>query len=760
MNVNKDNKTNHSSISTQEPTFQEYLTIFIRGKWIIIITFIVSLAGVILYTKLTDPLFKASSTIIINTRFAESPLFLNVVMGTERNLVMNELEILKSRPLAELVAQKLLVQKIIDSTSRKNIQVILPPKEQQGKQKYASLEHVIQRLMLSVDLEALPGTDVIQITASSKDPEEAALIANYYGQSAYEMNLYTSRAKSRMFREFLEKELMTRKQALTDAEDSLSKFMQSHGIISLDQETSSLVSQASNLEAQRSETDISLQSMTKTLESYIEQFSQQETNVAKVIGEANDPYISRLQEQLAALEVQRDVTIAQNPASIGKDVYNQKLKEIDSQIANLRSKLKERTNEFLQSLLPGGQSGSDQRDPAGYLKQIKQKILETQIDIQTLKAKRKALDDALQQFEGRFANLPLRAVDYTRLQRSKLTNEQLYNTVQERFNEATINEQSQFGYIEFIDRAKIPDSPAKPKLLLNILLGIVFGIGLGVVIVLIKEKIELRIRNAGDLKRDGFSVLGTIMSMDEELKLLKKKSLDEQEKPSFDPRLITITSPFSASAESYRHLRTNLMYKRDESVLKSILITSSKPQEGKTTVCANLSVAFAQMQKNTVVIDADLRRPNLHNFFTMSKEPGLSDYLSGEMEIEQIINKTKVENLDFIGSGNIFDNPSELLASGRMLGFLDRMKKQYDIVILDSSPVLADTDPLIISTLVDTVVVITMAEFTRLGELRQSMELLGGVRGKVPGLIVNNFNFHWSHGIAYGYSGYGYYSSK
>jgi polysaccharide biosynthesis transport protein len=714
----------------------------------------------ILYTKLTDPVFKANSTIIVNTRMAESSMFMNVVMGTERNLVMNELEILKSRPLAELVAKKLLEQKVVDSIRGNPILVIQPPKEYNGNEKYASLGEVVQRLMYAVDLEALPGTDVIQITASSKDRQEAALIADLYGQSAYEKNLYTSRAKSRMFREFLERELMARKKALTEAEDSLSTFMRDHGIISLDQETTGLINQSASLEGQRNETDIELQSKSKTLETYLDQFSKQESNVAKVIGEANDPYISRLQEQLATLEVQRDVTVAQNPSSVGKEVYNQRLKEIDDQISSLRTKLNERTNEFLQSLLPSGESGSDQRDPASYLKQMKQKIIEAQIDIQTLKAKRKALDEALKEYEDKFAKLPSKTVDYARLQRAKVTDEQLYSTVQERFNEATINEQSQFGYIEFINRAEIPDAPAKPKVMLNIILGVGLGLGLGVILVLVKEKIELRIRTVDDLKRENFSVLGTIISMDEELKKLKKKSDENPEEITTDPRLIAITSPFSASAESFRHLRTNLLFKRQDETLKTILVTSSKPQEGKTTVSANLAVAFAQMQKKVLAIDSDLRRPNLHNYFSVVKEPGFSDLLSGSVSFESVIRKTSVEHLDIICGGTIIDNPSEVLASIRMREILEQFKSQYDIVLFDSSPILADTDPLIISTLVDMVVVITSAGVTRLGELKQAMELLGGVRRKVPGLVVNNFNFHWSHGIAYGYSGYGYYGKN
>jgi len=759
--VKNEGKHKDWSGSHYELTIMDYLLIILRGKWIILVTCIVVLGGMILYTKSIQPQYVATSRILINTRLAEAPQFLNVVMGNARTLVMNELEILKSKQLAEHVAKKLLAKQFFDSVSKKPIRIVHQIDENGIRPELASVNQVVYRLIGSVDLEPTPGTDVIEITATSPDPQEAALIANAYGESAYELNLFTSRSKSRALREFLENQLAIRQAALKQAEDTLRRYMQLSGVVSLDQETSSLVRQIADLEARRDETEISLQSANKKLESYTEQLSQQEVNVAKVIGEANDPYITMLQEELARLEVQRDVTVAQNPLAVGQNIYNEQLNKLDNQISSLREKLRQRTTEFLQSVLPSGTgTGSDQRDPAGYLKQIKQQIIETQVEIQSLNARRKALDEALKQYENRFAKIPLTSIELARLQRVKLSNEELCDNLQQKFNDATINEQSQFGYIEFIDEASIPVSPAKPKVMLNIILGFGLGLGLGIVIVFIKERMDVRIYSTEELKREGYSVVGVIMRMDREVKILDKKSEVNQPESIVNNHLILITSPFSACAESYRHLRTNLLYaKRDES-MKSILVTSSKPKEGKTTTTANIGVSFSQVGKKVLLIDADMRKPSLYKFFKAPDKPGLSDLLLGKVTADEVIKQTGIDNLEIINCGEIIPDTAEQLGSKKMQEFIREMKTKYDVIVIDSPPVLASTDASIIATLTETILVVTSFGYTRLKELNEAVELIVNVKGKLPAVVLNNFNLNRVYGMRYGYTGVGYYRTK
>lgn len=732
-------------LKSREPSLQEFLGILFRGKWLILILTSLGLAGGFLYTFFTPPLYKTSSTILVNSRMANASLFLDVVVGAERNLAQNELEVLQSRELAERVAQKLVTWQFVDSISRQPIKIIQAPEDEDYPSPILPVEKIAEKLSGAVEFEPVPETDVITIIAGSSTPAEAVLLANTYADEAYQLNLTNSRVKSKLFREFLGEQLHERGKALAEVEDSLRDYMRREGIIALDLETSSLVNQLSTLESQRDDIEVRLKGLNQNLTAYREQAKSQESDVAKVMAGANDPYIRLLQDQLARLEVQRDVTVSQNPTSVGKEVYDQKLKEIDDQIVALRAKLGNRTNDYLENLLPGGQIGADQGDPASYLKQLKQKILETQIDIQTQNARRLALDAAIAEYGRNFSKIPAKSMELARLQRTKSNHERLFTTLQERYNEALMTEQSQFGFLEVINRASPPSKPATPKMVVNVPFGGVVGLGLAILFLFVRERLDRRVQSPEDLKQLGYPFLGTIV------RVAEKKAL------SSGSPIYALENPFSAGAESYRQIRTHLRYSRAEEQSRIILMTSSVPSEGKTTTVANLAVAFAQAGNRVLVVDADLRRPALHAYFGIGKEPGITDYLTGAKTLEQITKPTNVERLSIIPCGAIVPNPTELLGSDTMKQFLREVESQYDLVFVDSSPILVGTDPTIISTMVDGTIVIVSAGETRMNDLKQAVEMLQEVSGKLPAVVLNNFNVTRAYGLAYGRSKYGYY---
>ncbi len=725
----------------------EYFGILVRGKWIILAALVLMVSLSLLYLKFSDPVFRATSRILINKRFVQSSLFLEVLRSwdAEKNLAQNELEILRSQSLAAQVAMRLIEAKKRDSTVPGVLPILQPQDGQDSARSLASIDQVAPRLTAAVDFDVVPETDVITISARSKDAREAALIANAYAQVYYDRNIQASRAKSRSFREFLGAQLKDKRRALSETEDSLENYMQRRGIVMLDAESKTLIEQLAHLEAQRDETNITIESLTKTLASYQEQIPDQEKIVARSIGEANDPYIRLLQEQLAKLEVQRDVTVAQNPSFVGKEIYSDKLKEIDDQINTLRGKLQKRTDEFLRSLLPGGQEVTSDKDPAGYLKLIKQKLVETSIDLQALQAKKDALTATIQQYERAFSQIPEKSIQFARLERSRLSSEKLFLMVQEKYNEATISEQSEFGYLDIIDPASVPDRPASPNVPRIFLVGIIGGIGFGLIAVFVRERLDVRVQTPEELKLEGYAVLGTIMRM--------------RNGPNHKGRgsLWTLAAPYCSEAESFRHIRTHLQYARRDLPLTTILVTSSKPGEGKTTTVSNLAVTFAQASHRVLLIDADLRKPALHARFNLPMAPGLADYLGGRETLEDVIRGTGIENLDMVCCGTGSDAPDELLGSERMRQFFDQVRRQHDLILLDSSPVLVGTGPSVLSTMVDEVIVVASAGDTRLNELQQTLEILMELCSRKPDVVLNNFNIRRAYGIPYGRSGIGYY---
>ncbi len=759
MNNGKNDLYNPNGLIQQEPRFEDYLQIILRGKWIILTTFLLVLGGTAVYTFIAQPMYEATTSVLIDTKGQQNTglLFDVTGFGAVKN-IKNELEILKSRALAEAVAQSLLEKKFTDEESTDPILIIAPPKDERAQRQYATVAEIVKRFETDVEFDPVRDSDVIKVTAKSANPREAALIANTFAKVYYDRNMYTSRTRSRAVREFLQAQLQTRTQNLDKAEGDLQRYMESKGIVSLDDEAKKIIDQLSQLEAQRDATDIQIQSLAKTLASYQEALAKVEPNVARVMGEANDPYIRQMQDQLARLEVQRDVTIAQNPNVVGQEIFNQKLKEIDNQITALRQKLQQRTDEYLKSLLPGTTVSSSSSDPAAYMGQLKLKITEAQIEQQSLTAKKKALVDVIAQYERQFNQIPQKSIEYARLQRARLSNEKLYLLVEEKYNEAAIKEQSEFGYIDIIDPAVVPIEPVSPKKRLNLLLGALLGLGLGIALVFMREYLDVRVRTPEDLKKRGLAPLTAIALMDEELKRIGGKTKISIDGKDLDVHLITFSNPLSSIAESFRRLRTNVQYAQIDRPVQTILVTSPNPTEGKSTTISNLSIAFAQTGKKVLLIDTDLRKPALHNEFGLKREPGISDILFGGVDEEAALQQTVVENLSVVCCGTIPPNPAEILGSQKMREYLERMKKRFDFILFDSPPSLAVTDPSILATIVDGVLVVVSSGSTRMDALDRTMEILEGVGGKVLGVVLNNFDLRQAYGGYYGYYRYRYYS--
>lgn len=194
--------------------------------------------------------------------------------------------------------------------------------------------------------------------------------------------------------------------------------------------------------------------------------------------------------------------------------------------------------------------------------------------------------------------------------------------------------------------------------------------------------------------------------------------------------------PKSVEAESYRILRTNIMYSSFDKEIKRILVTSSEPGEGKSTTSGNLALAFAQDEKKVILIDCDLRKPSLHKKFRISNNRGLSDVIIDRDKLNKCIQK-RTEYLDILTAGKIPPNPSEMLGSQAMSSLLDELSNVYDVIILDSPPVLAVTDAQILSTKVDGTVLVVRAEKTKKDTVTAAKGVLDKVNANILGTVLN-----------------------
>ena len=201
--------------------------------------------------------------------------------------------------------------------------------------------------------------------------------------------------------------------------------------------------------------------------------------------------------------------------------------------------------------------------------------------------------------------------------------------------------------------------------------------------------------------------------------------------------VIANINPKSRSAEAYRILRTNIQFTNIDKTIKSIVITSPGPGEGKSTIIANLAAAIASNSKKVLLIDTDLRKPNIHTFFGLDNSKGVTNVLSEDIEYIKIIQHTDIENLDILVSGPIPPNPSELLGSNKIKLLLNELKNEYDMVLFDSPPVCLVTDAAVLSTIADGVILVCAAGQTTIENAKSAKALLGKVNANILGTVLN-----------------------
>jgi polysaccharide biosynthesis transport protein len=208
------------------------------------------------------------------------------------------------------------------------------------------------------------------------------------------------------------------------------------------------------------------------------------------------------------------------------------------------------------------------------------------------------------------------------------------------------------------------------------------------------------------------------------------------------PEMVSLTASSSIIAEAYRSLRTALLLSTPGSPPKTIMVTSPKAKEGKTTTVCNLALSLAQSGKSVVIVDCDLRRPRIRKIFSQNGHRGLSEYLTGQLSLDEIIETSEVPNLCIVNAGTVPPNPCELLGSERMSEAIEVLRETFDLVLIDTPPLMSVTDPLMLAPLVDGVVLVTHGGKSPpeiLDKARRSLEM---VRSRVLGVVINNVNIH------------------
>lgn len=757
----------HFPIRDRQLTFRDYVRVLYKGRYIILISFLTVLCSTLLYTFTTEPIYEAAAKIMVEQKggMGESLFDFTSIMQNE-TMINNQVEILKSRTLAEIVINNL-------ERSEYSNQLRILGNEPPGNghvsssfwrkifggngRKPADSEQVrndgfSESLRKSISVAPIRNTDMIEIKVKALSPFEAAYLTNEVAEAYKTMNQAQSQAEVRQVKNFLEEQLEKLRSELAHSEESLKNYKERAKVVALDKETEELVRKVAEFETMYNEAVTEWEANKQRLAYVNQKLIERNVNIdMETI--SSQPYLSELKKQMAEKEAELAKYRAQL-VDLGLE------EETNSNVLQLRAQVQALKDKF--RLEAGKAAAADFVDPAQLSGTLFASKIEAETEIQSLRPKVDALKAIVDRYNRELESLPEKSLTLARLLRSAQVDEKIYIMLQEKYQESRITEVGQLGNVRIIDSAKPPKYPIKPKKKLNALLGLLVGLGLGIGIAFVLEYMDSSVRTMEDVEKLSLSIMATIPFIKPEqvnsmFPWMRNGGSDPEVK-AINERLVVHLKPKSPISEAYRTLRTNLLFTTPDQPKKVLMVTSSGPKEGKSTTVANLAITFAQMGNRTLLIDADLRRPILHKLFGLDRKTGLTNILVGRSTLEEAVKvMDDLPHLELLSCGILPPNPAELLAAQKMRELLEYARTQYAVVLIDTPPTIAVTDASILASLVDGVLLVIRSGVTEKEAVARAFDQLKKVNAPIMGAVLNSIKAADVYGSYYYYYYHQYY---
>jgi capsular exopolysaccharide synthesis family protein len=732
-------KNGYHEEEERELRLADYVRIFRRRWWIILLALVLVLVPTALITFTTSPVYQATATIMIqDDKSMQQILFdeqKSAFFGRQPK-INDQVYLLKSRIIAELV-----IQALMKSAVRDSLRILDEGFEEALK-------------LLRKNLEAAPIKETnyfIEMSVKGSSPFEAAYLVNTVAEIYQNQDQELGRGEIREVVEFLKQQLQIKERDLKASEENLKSYQETENIADLTGEAQEAVNQLAQFESLYNNALTDLGAYEKRLEYLNQQLGVQKENLQGNIAQISNPLIVKLRDELAEAERKASVLLAQGIAEGSDD-----LKKLRDKQGSIKKRLVEETQKLiLGGLTPG--------DPLAQAQELVGRVIEAETEIHTLKARSEALKRVVDNYSKKLEKLPEKSLKLARLKRYKQVDENLYYMMKEKFEESQISMAGQIGKVRIIDRATEPVEPIAPKKMRNLLLGSLLGLGLGLGISLFLEHIDKSLRSIEDIERLGLPFIGAIPHIGEGQKSgffsIHAHGRDKKSAQEARRKVISHANPKSPITEAYRMIRTNVQLSQADARIKCLLVTSPGPGEGKSTTTVNLGTTLAQMGFKTILVDTDLRRPALHRFFDLEKKKGLTNILFDGAEEENIHAIADIDNLSIMPSGLLPPNPSELLGSQRMKVLLENLKDRFDFVILDSPPIIAVTDAQILAPEADGVLLVVRAGVSQVDAIKRTKALLAVPNTRLLGVVLNDMRAEHAYGSYYYNYNYQYYGA-
>jgi tyrosine-protein kinase Etk/Wzc len=585
-------------------------------------------------------------------------------------------------------------------------------------------EAAINALASGLETRERTSTDLFDVSYTAGDRYTAQRVLAGIVAGFQARNAEQSQQESRRRRIFLEQQLLETDSVLSDAQLALTLFRQNQAVYSTREEYGSQQAGVVDLEARREVLEAERQS-SRTLLAAVERGGVDARSLGALMSSpaiSSNPVIVRLYNQLSDYQTARDTLLT----------------------GEFRASAESPEVQRLNVLITG----------------TEQRIAETvRSQVSSLDARIGSLDDLMARREGRMQRLPGVEMEEVRLTQQVAATQTVADQLRAELQRARIAEAVEVGQVEVVDPASLPGAPVPQNRPLRILVGLVMGLTLGAGAALVREQMNTTIQRREEL--DALlqtSTLAVIPGLGTAGKgrgrgwWPRGRAVERS-----DTAGLAALDARAPGAEAYRTLRTNLLFSRTTRP-RTLVVTSAGPAEGKTTTSSNLAATFAQQGMTVVLVDCDLRRPRVHEVFEAEREPGLTQWMLGYCSAEEALRSTRVERLSVLPAGTLPPNPSELLGSGQMLEVLRELQARFDLVILDTPPVLLAPDASVLAAGADGVLLVARAGVTDRNAARDAAQQLAKVGAPVMGGVLNDPEGKTRHGYQayYSYHRYGY----